>query len=108
MTITRREFRKVVGIGVACWLVGVICAGAVGYLYVQVSSQGIREAINASVCGFRALAEPQLATFKQAAKDKTLSDSARKRNDARIKSTEAFLRTQVTVPRNYRCPTVKP
>lgn len=59
--------------------------------------------INKSVCGFRKLVIPTLATYKQAAEDPSLSASAKARNAGRIKSTQDFLDTQVTVPSDFDC-----
>jgi hypothetical protein len=61
---------------------------------------------NRTTCALRALAEPQLASYRKAAKDKTLSASARKRNQARIKSTEDFLAAYATIPPDFDCSTL--
>lgn len=59
--------------------------------------------INKSVCGFRSLVEPTLKSYKAAAADETLSESARARNAKRIRDAERFLDSQVTVPASFDC-----
>jgi hypothetical protein len=58
---------------------------------------------NKQVCAFRKLTVPALKSYKDAAKDETLSASARARNDLRIHTTEEFLRSLVTVPSDFKC-----
>lgn len=59
--------------------------------------------INKSVCGFRGFVQPTLKSYEAAAKDPTLTASARARNDKRIQTTKRFLESQVTVPADFDC-----
>lgn len=69
----------------------------------RISSRQFSYSINKSVCGFRGFVEPTLKSYRAAAKDPTLSPSARKRNDLRIHTTQQFLDSQVTVPPDFDC-----
>lgn len=69
----------------------------------RISSTQFSYSINKSVCGFRGFVGPTLKSYRAAAKDKTLTPSARKRNDTRIRTTQAFLDSQVTVPPGFDC-----
>jgi hypothetical protein len=71
-----------------------------------VTTRQFSYSINKSVCGFRGFVNPTLKSYEAAAKDPTLSSSARARNDKRIQTTKAFLDTQVTVPANFDCTTL--
>lgn len=72
----------------------------------RITTLQVSYSINKSVCGFRGFVQPTLKSYEAAAKDPTLTPSARKRNDKRIKSTKAFLETQVTVPADFDCATL--
>ena len=61
---------------------------------------------NRTTCALRALAEPQLKSYKKAAKDKTLSASARSRNRIRVEQTEKFLAAYATIPPDFDCTTL--
>jgi hypothetical protein len=74
----------------------------------RISSSQFAYSINKSVCGFRGFVEPTLKSYKAAADDKTLTASARARNDLRIRTTQAFLDSQVTVPRDFDCRNLSP
>lgn len=75
---------------------------------IRISSAQSAYSINKSVCGFRGFVKPTLKSYEAAAKDPTLSASARARNDKRIASTRAFLTNQVTVPPDFDCATLPP
>lgn len=94
--------------GPLIWLVAGLVGLGVLWIAVDRAQQESADAINHSVCGFRKLAEPTLLSYQNAAKDPSLSASARARNAARIEATETFLATQVTVPRGFNCAHLEP
>lgn len=63
---------------------------------------------NRLICLLKRFVEPQLKSYRNAAKDPTLTPSARRRNDKRISDTKAVLLELVTVPSTYKCPAPKP
>jgi hypothetical protein len=69
----------------------------------SISNRQNAYSINKSVCGFRGLVGPTLRSYEAAAKDESLSESARARNDKRILTTREFLDSQVTVPPDFDC-----
>lgn len=72
----------------------------------SISSRQTAYSINKSACGFRGFVVPTLKSYEAAAKDPTLSESARKRNDLRIRRAHEFLDSQVTVPPDFDCKTL--
>ena len=69
----------------------------------RISNAQSAYAQNKAACGWRAFTAPVLKSYQDAAKDPTLSDSARARNDKRIKTTQEFLESQITVPPSFDC-----
>lgn len=69
----------------------------------RISTAQSAYAQNKAACGWRAFTAPVLKSYEDAAKDPTLSESARARNDKRIKTTREFLSTQITVPPDFDC-----
>lgn len=69
----------------------------------SISNRQSSYSINKIVCGFRGFIVPTLKSYEAAAKDPTLSQSARARNDKRIRTTRAYLSTLVTVPADFDC-----
>lgn len=70
---------------------------------IRISTAQAAYSVNKSVCGFRQFTAPVLKSYEQAAKDPTLGDSARARNEQRIQTTLAFLDSQITVPPDFKC-----
>ena len=68
-----------------------------------ISTRQFAYAHNAQVCAFRAATLPELKSYKDAAKDETLSASARERNAKRIRDSEEFLSRLVTIPTGFNC-----
>jgi hypothetical protein len=58
---------------------------------------------NRRACGWRKFVGPIVASYVSAANDKTQSKSSRDRNAERVKTTEAFLDSQVTIPPDFDC-----
>lgn len=73
---------------------------------VLLSTKQTNYANNRRVCGWRTFINPILKSYKDAAKDPTLSASARARNDKRIKTTQQFLDNQITIPPVFDCKTL--
>lgn len=73
---------------------------------IRISSRESSYSLNKIVCGFRGFIGPTLKSYEAAAKDPTLSNSARLRNDKRIRTTRAYLDTLVAVPADFDCKTL--
>ena len=108
MTTDRFHRQRVFGVAVLIWLgMSLVTAGGTYYLVAR-SQQLVADAINASACGLRGLAQPGLVRAKAAVADPKSTPAVKKRNAASVRQIEAFIATQRTVPRDFDCAQLKP
>lgn len=93
---------RLAGLAIACWLVGAICAGAVGYLYVQSLQSLVAKSHNPLVCVFRKYVDQSRARSDFVSKhDK---DPQRRATAAQaVKSADEVLANLITLPPSRGC-----
>lgn len=123
--LVRAEVRRIVqanlwkfGLVILCvWLIGGMTTLGVGYIWATSRNQEFAYAVNANTCPARALIDKSISDTKKAlagyisaARDPSLSVSARERNAERIKQANrsivglhAFRKLYQTVPPHYNC-----